>query len=287
MRERLLWASFSRVSLLHFDYNVRPDIIYRYLELIRRLVLTYTLEPAGSHGVWGLDDHSFVPYIFGSAQYGPAIDPGSRSVPVPVEGSVPAAPSPSKVANKDVVADYKDMNMYFSAIQFIYDVKRGPFWEHSPVLYDVSGIKDGWAKINKGMLKMYVAEVLGKFPVVQHFPFGSLFKWEADPNAAKRQSSVHAQEQPPAATSMDVPPPPPGAGTQAPWARSGATTAHNPTGVPSTRAPWLAGGGAHARPAQPGAGTTPARTPWPSNQRGAGGGTNVPSTTAPWVKKEG
>ena len=68
--------------------------------------------------------------------------------------------------------------MYFSAIGFINDVKKGPFWEHSPVLYNVSGIKDGWGKINKGMIKMFLAEVLGKFPVVQHFPFGSMFSWE-------------------------------------------------------------------------------------------------------------
>jgi serine/threonine-protein phosphatase 2A activator len=65
-------------------------------------------------------------------------------------------------------------NMYFSAIGFIYDVKRGPFWEHSPILFDISGVTAGWAKINKGMIKMYNAEVLSKFPVVQHFPFGSL-----------------------------------------------------------------------------------------------------------------
>ena len=39
--------------------------------------------------------------------------------------------------------------MYFSAIGFIYDVKKGPFWEHSPMLYDISGIRSGWAKINK------------------------------------------------------------------------------------------------------------------------------------------
>lgn len=68
--------------------------------------------------------------------------------------------------------------MYFAAIAFITDVKTGPFWEHSPVLFDISGVRAGWAKINKGMLKMYNAEVLSKFPVVQHFPFGSLLRWE-------------------------------------------------------------------------------------------------------------
>jgi hypothetical protein len=36
-----------------------------------------------------------------------------------------------------------------SAVGFIYDVKKGPFWEHSPILFDISGIRAGWAKINK------------------------------------------------------------------------------------------------------------------------------------------
>jgi hypothetical protein len=39
--------------------------------------------------------------------------------------------------------------MYFAAIGFINDVKTGPFWEHSPILFDISGVRAGWAKINK------------------------------------------------------------------------------------------------------------------------------------------
>ena len=100
---------------------------------------------------------------------------------LPSEGSVDDAPEPADVIKPDIVTRQRRRNMYFDAIAFITDVKRGPFWEHSPILYDISGVRAGWAKINKGMLKMYNAEVLSKFPVVQHFPFGSLFSWDLVP----------------------------------------------------------------------------------------------------------
>ncbi|KAJ4155373.1 hypothetical protein LMH87_000624 [Akanthomyces muscarius] len=127
------------------------SVIEPYLALVRKLITTYTLEPAGSHGVWGLDDHSFVPYIFGSAQLTRPID---ENDPMPLEGSVRGAPKTGDITKSLVVEDNRQTNMYFSAIGFINDIKKGPFWEHSPMLFDISGVKDGWGKINKGMIKI-------------------------------------------------------------------------------------------------------------------------------------
>jgi serine/threonine-protein phosphatase 2A activator len=51
------------------DYQALAlKVFVKYLELARKIQRTYTLEPAGSHGVWGLDDHQFLPYVWGSSQ---------------------------------------------------------------------------------------------------------------------------------------------------------------------------------------------------------------------------
>jgi serine/threonine-protein phosphatase 2A activator len=215
-------------------------VFEQYLALVRKLIKTYTLEPAGSHGVWGLDDNSFLPYVFGSAQLSPAIDDDDAT---PIEGSLPDAPEPSSVTKANLVEKEQNHNMYFAAVAFIFEVKKGPFWEHSPYLFDISGIKDGWGKINKGMLKMYNGEVLSKFPVVQHFPFGSLFRWDKDPAAkppvmpTDTYKSVRAPGSDTSATAR----PGPGPGTAAPWA-SAAPRA--PVGFVNgvTQAPWAARG---------------------------------------------
>ncbi|KAH7161561.1 hypothetical protein EDB81DRAFT_348731 [Dactylonectria macrodidyma] len=243
------------------------QVIEPYLRVVRKLILTYTLEPAGSHGVWGLDDHAFLPYIFGSAQF---TRPINDDEPMPTEGSVKGAPKPSDVAKAVVVEDYRQTNMYFSAIGFINDVKTGPFWEHSPILFDISGIRDGWGKINKGMIKMFNAEVLSKFPVVQHFPFGSLFSWETDPHAATPTQSVHMVNQPTVAAM--APPPPSGAGTAAPWAQATRMPAPPGPGIPYSRVPPSTGSPT-ARPAAQGNPADPEST-----------SAQITMTKAPWAR---
>ncbi|KAK0707450.1 hypothetical protein B0H67DRAFT_542484 [Lasiosphaeris hirsuta] len=273
------------------ERSIVLGVIEPYLKVIRRLILTYTLEPAGSHGVWGLDDHAFLPYIFGSAQLARPI---TDSEPTPLEGSAPGAPRPGDVVKADAVARHRETNMYFSAVGFINDVKKGPFWEHSPILFDVSGIKDGWGKINKGMIKMFNAEVLSKFPVVQHFPFGSLFSWDVDPDAVAPITSVHMANQPVAAaataaaaakTSLGVG----GVGTAAPWAQAtrmpGGPALSGGPGIPYSQGPWSGGGS--AGPSVPRGGPSDVG-PAPSTEfpRGVPGraSNQFTVTKAPWAK---
>ncbi|POR32262.1 Serine/threonine-protein phosphatase 2A activator [Tolypocladium paradoxum] len=247
------------------------NVIEPYLQVVRKLILTYTLEPAGSHGVWGLDDHSFIPYIFGSAQL---TRPIADADPTPLEGSVKGAPKPSDVAKPAVVEAQRATNMYFSAVGFINDVKSGPFWEHSPILFDVSGIRDGWGKINKGMIKMFNAEVLSKFPVVQHFPFGSLFSWDEDPDASMPAQSVHMANQP-LMTGAGHPPvlPPPTTSTAAPWTQATRMPPPPGAGIPYSRVPT-----------GPSTGSLASRPPQGDTSGSGSAAAQITVTKAPWAK---
>lgn len=142
------------------DYQaVVTRVFVKYLDLMRKLQLVYCLEPAGSHGVWGLDDYHFLPFVFGSAQL---IDHKYMK--------------PKSIHNEDILENFSKEYLYLGCISFVRKVKKGPFAEHSPMLDDISGVQT-WSKVNSGMLKMYRAEVLEKVPVVQHFLFGSIITW--------------------------------------------------------------------------------------------------------------
>nr|CAX70524.1 Serine/threonine-protein phosphatase 2A regulatory subunit B' [Schistosoma japonicum] len=135
-------------------------IMPKYLTLVRLLQTTYRMEPAGSHGVWCLDDFQFVPFIWGSSQL-----IGCQKY------------DPTVISDREVAEREKDNYLLFSCIAYIYQCKTGPFEEHSHTLFGISQVPK-WEKVNCGLIKMYKAEVLDKFPVVQHFLFGSLLSFD-------------------------------------------------------------------------------------------------------------
>lgn len=95
---------------------------------------------------------------------------------------------------------------------------------------------------------MYVAEVLSKFPVVQHFPFGTIFAWEHDLDATAVSTTTHTANTPSQKSSENAGS---SVGTVAPWAKTSTTTPLRdpltgtrpqprpaPGPMPPTRAPW-------------------------------------------------
>lgn len=156
-------------------------VFVKYYDLVRTLILTYTLEPAGSHGVWGLDDHFHFIYILGAAQFN---EPVSKYAP-PVK----------ECLNDSIISDFKGSNLYINAIAFIKKIKSGPFNEHSPIIYDIHHSVSLWKKVLSGLLKMYDVEVLGKFPVVQHFWFGNvLYPWKDENHHELPYNPITQQE---------------------------------------------------------------------------------------------
>jgi len=155
----LMYCLYSLGIFVKDDFSSLVNFVFKeYVKLVRKLQRVYRLEPAGSRGVWGLDDYTFLSFYWGAAQ---------------LVGHF----SPNSVRDEKILKENSDDFLYFSSIKYIKEMKSGPLSETAPILYDISFLPT-WKKINSGLLKMFKAECLVNFLVMQHFLFGSIITLE-------------------------------------------------------------------------------------------------------------
>ena len=146
---------------LQLSYSVILVVFRKYISVVRLVTNKYMMEPAGSHGVWGLDDYNHLPFLFGAAQ---------------LIGHEVSLVKPVEMLDKcDQLAE---KCMYAECIQYIKRTKCkfARFNEVAPMLSDLAR-HDTWSQVCFGLMKLFKSEVLAKRPIVQHFFFGKTIQW--------------------------------------------------------------------------------------------------------------
>lgn len=118
------------------------NTLVRYFEVVRLFVTKFNLEAAGSHGIWGLDDYQFLPFLFGSSEL---------------------------VGTNLKFSELGEDRCYFVAVK----KKLGG------TMHTLKGIMNkDWPCINRGMIKMYDDHVLRRSVVTQHFIYSEYLRPE-------------------------------------------------------------------------------------------------------------
>lgn len=151
-------------------WDILKLMLYSYLKVCRTVQKKFRLEPAGSRGVYNMDDFQYLPFLFGAAQL-----VGQKFI------------SASNFYEQDQVDMFKSEFVFIDAVSYILETKRGPFNEHSYTLWEYSNL-GCWENILRRIRSKFVDEVLRPFPIVQHLLFGEfVFRWTLPDSANKKE----------------------------------------------------------------------------------------------------
>ena len=159
-QEKNLSPEILKKHVKEHGWDIHALFAHKYLRLCRSVQKKFRLEPAGSRGVYNMDDYQFLPFLFGLAQL---VD--------------------AKYICLKNFYDYEQVDMwksdfiFFEAIDYILKNKRGPFNEHSYTLWCFTSL-GSWANIYRKVRVKFTEDVLSPFPIAQHLLFGEfIMKW--------------------------------------------------------------------------------------------------------------
>ncbi|XP_017037504.1 serine/threonine-protein phosphatase 2A activator [Drosophila kikkawai] len=132
----------------------------RYLKFVRRMQVLYSVVSANCQGAYGLDKFQFVPYIWGAAQL-------CHGAPF----------SPQKMLDENIVEEYKTEYMLIDCVRHVYDTAGGSFARHSSQLWSLAALSS-WMKIHRGLMFMYMEDILLDFDSLSALRFGELMPFE-------------------------------------------------------------------------------------------------------------
>uniref|UniRef100_A0A6G1S3P7 Serine/threonine-protein phosphatase 2A activator n=1 Tax=Aceria tosichella TaxID=561515 RepID=A0A6G1S3P7_9ACAR len=151
-----------RTFVGYHGWDILALFSHKYLRLCRQVQVKFRLEPAGSRGVYNMDDFQYLPFLFGAAQL-----VGIKYI------------STKDFYLQDNVDMYKSDFIFLEAVDFILNNKRGPFHEHSYTLWCLMDLGT-WENIYRRIRMKFTDDVLSPFPIVQHLLFGNyILRWDS------------------------------------------------------------------------------------------------------------
>jgi len=105
-------------------HDLGAIIFTKYTDVARKIIVKYSLEPAGSRGSWGLDDYFFLPFYWyvGLLSISVVLQSNRGSAQLLGQDSQDMF-SPAAICDDQLIKLHMGSYMYFASISFITKVR--------------------------------------------------------------------------------------------------------------------------------------------------------------------